>query len=87
VPRLFENLRNTRLIWLNVFRSSNLRLSIVCVGFRPFAVVFEFLQRNDTRNVTRRQRLSGFPPRDLRGRSRIVARTSAQTPRVEPSGC
>ena len=49
----------------NVSRISDLSRPDRFVGFRPFAVVFEFLQRNDTRNDTRGEKLPGFLPETL----------------------
>jgi hypothetical protein len=54
---------------MNVFQGSDLPALDYFVGFRPFASVFAFCQRNDTRSVTRRERLPsslvGLTPEDL----------------------
>jgi hypothetical protein len=41
----------------NSHSASDLAFSDSVIGFRPFASVFGFCQRNDTRNDTRRERL------------------------------
>jgi hypothetical protein len=40
--------------------NSDLAFSDSFVGFRPFPSVFRLFQRNDTRNVTRLERLPAF---------------------------
>jgi len=43
---------------------SDLTFSDSFVGFRPFTFVFRFFQRNDTRNVTRRENPPGLSRRN-----------------------
>jgi hypothetical protein len=51
---------------INVFQGSDLPPLDDFVGFRLFASVFGFCQRNDTRNVTRRERLPSSLVRNSR---------------------
>ena len=54
LSRCLQKSLETLAFSLNVFRASDLRPSIVFVGFRLFAPVFGFCQCNVTQNDTRR---------------------------------
>jgi len=54
---VFSNPNKDGAFALKACAAIDLALSDSCVGFRPFASVVGFYQRNDTRNVTRLERL------------------------------
>jgi hypothetical protein len=55
--RAFKNLNEDRPFQRNSHEAKDLPFSEFFVGFRPVAPIFGFFQRNDTRNVTRREQL------------------------------
>jgi hypothetical protein len=85
--RGFLKISETRLIWLNVFRSSNLRSQSFASAFVRSPSFSNFSSAMTLEMSLAAKGFLGFLPGNLQTRSGIVARTSAQTPRVEPSGC
>jgi hypothetical protein len=65
----FENLNKDGPFSLKPHDPNDLAFSDSFVGFRLFASVFEFCQRNDTRNVTHRESLLSFSRRELYAQS------------------
>ena len=69
----FRNLNQHGRILLNVFRTSDLPARDRFIGFRPFAAVFEFSWRNDTRMSLAAKGFLGFFPEYLQTRSKNCA--------------